>query len=285
MNKELQIKALVNEINGLLLDYNCPVSPEMNQQKEHLSNSFGILAPLQHQSFHLFDLNKGCFVSANSIHETKLYKPVVIVHQPPYSSQLIELTHPDDIITSLRFELAALQFLLQLPSKRTKEFSAVNTRRLKNKKGEYEYYTISYKVVVSDENEKPWLLMMHCKYSPLMQPRENYQYRIISIEPYDLIRKSKIFDKKEFIYLTDREMEVVAKVNNGYEKVEIADMLHISPETIKTHYKHIVKKTGLSYIHQACLYLVRMGTMPLWITLYILFGDDLMLTDLLDYFF
>jgi len=281
MNKNLQTSTLINEINALLSDYHCPVSDEMHQAKEHLLHSIGLLAPIENQSYHLLDLNESLFISTYSIHQSRLFKPGIGAYQPLNSAELIELTHPDDVISSLKFELAALQFLLQIPEWRANEFGTTYTRRLMNKKGEFEYYSINYKVVVCHESGKPWLLMMHCKYCPLAEPVDENQYRIVSIEPHDLIRKSRIFDRNEFIYLTGREKEVIEEVNKGFEKDKAAKNLHISPETIKTHFRHIDKKTGLSFIHQACLHIVRTGILPIWVCLYLALGDDFMIMDLM----
>jgi DNA-binding CsgD family transcriptional regulator len=277
MNTQILISLLKNEMNELLSNYYCPVTPEMNQLKVNLLNSFPVLAPLEKKSYHTFDLNEGFFSSTNSIYEKNLLKPVIYANQQPNSTELIELTHPDDIIFSLKLEIAAIQFLQLLPATRAKEFSMSYPRRLMNKKGEFDCYIISYKVVVSSEEGKPWLLLMHSVLCPLIPSKDDSRYRIISIEPYDLFKKSKIFDKNEFIVLTNREKEVVGEVNKGFTKDKIAESLHISPKTIKTHFKNIAKKAGLSYIHQACLHIIRMGIIPIWM-LFSFFCTD-------DYFF
>jgi DNA-binding CsgD family transcriptional regulator len=276
-----EINKLKTEINELLSDYDCPVSAQMLEQEEHLVNSSPLLAPLHNQSYHLFDLNKGVFTSTHSIHEKKLLKPGIYAQQPLNSDELIELTHPDDKIFSLKFEKAAIQFLLQLPLDRAKEFSIGYTIRLKTKAGKFECFGISYKVVVCNKAGKPWLLLMHGKYCPLIQLNKSNPYRIVSIEPYDLVKKSKLFSTKEFTYLTNREKEVITEVNNGYQKKEIAEILDASPNTIKTHFKHIFDKCGFSHIHQACLHIIRTGILPLIISSYLLLVDDLLAMDVL----
>jgi len=46
--------------------------------------------------------------------------------------------------------------------------------------------------------------------------------------------------------LSERELEVLALVANGYKNREIAGLLHISPATVKTHLNHIYGKLGVN---------------------------------------
>lgn len=281
MNKQLEISVLIDEIKNLLSNYHCHVSAEMKLQKMYLSNSSELLAPIHNQSYHIFDLNEGLFCSTHSIFEKKLFKTALYAHQPLDYALLNELIQPDDQLFSFRFVLAALQFLLQLPAKRAKEFSACYSIRLKNKAGKFEYFCIRFKVLLCNDKGNPWLVMMHCKYSPFELSAAKILHPVIWAEPFDLIRKSKIFDRNEFTYFTKREIEVAEEVNKGLEKVYIADNLNISPETIKTHFRNIVKKSGLNNIHHVCLQISRMGIIPALIAFILFIGNDLLLLDCL----
>jgi len=44
--------------------------------------------------------------------------------------------------------------------------------------------------------------------------------------------------------LTKRELEILILFLNGYSEKDIAERLFISPHTVRTHYKNILKKTG-----------------------------------------
>ena len=46
--------------------------------------------------------------------------------------------------------------------------------------------------------------------------------------------------------LTPREIEVLRLLTTGAGNEEIAEKLHISPNTVKTHIKHLLDKTGFS---------------------------------------
>lgn len=46
--------------------------------------------------------------------------------------------------------------------------------------------------------------------------------------------------------LTSREIEVLRLLTTGAGNEEIAEKLYISPNTVKTHIKHLLEKTGFS---------------------------------------
>jgi len=72
-----------------------------------------------------------------------------------------------------------------------------------------------------------------------------------------IITKDKPFAPTEeaSIILTQREREVVTKLAEGCTNQEIARHLHISPNTVKTHFYNIYKKIKVSSRIQAALWL------------------------------
>jgi DNA-binding NarL/FixJ family response regulator len=59
--------------------------------------------------------------------------------------------------------------------------------------------------------------------------------------------------------LTDREREVLRLVAEGRSNQEIANVLHISERTARTHVSHVIMKLGLVSRVQAALWAVRNG--------------------------
>jgi NarL family two-component system response regulator LiaR len=59
--------------------------------------------------------------------------------------------------------------------------------------------------------------------------------------------------------LTQREMEVLRLVANGWSNREVADRLHISEATVRTHVSNILGKLNLCSRTQAALYALREG--------------------------
>jgi DNA-binding NarL/FixJ family response regulator len=63
--------------------------------------------------------------------------------------------------------------------------------------------------------------------------------------------------------LTEREMDVLARVAGGNRNRDIAEQLFISPETVKVHMKHIMEKLGAIDRTQAVAIAVRRGIIQL----------------------
>lgn len=61
--------------------------------------------------------------------------------------------------------------------------------------------------------------------------------------------------------LSDRELEVLRAVAEGYSSKEIAERLGISIRTVGTHRARITQKTGLGSIAQLTMHAVRLGLM------------------------
>jgi DNA-binding NarL/FixJ family response regulator len=63
--------------------------------------------------------------------------------------------------------------------------------------------------------------------------------------------------------LTIREVEVLAQIGGGNRNRDIAELLHISEETVKVHVKHIMDKLGAKDRTQAIAIAVRRGIIQL----------------------
>jgi two-component system response regulator NreC len=59
--------------------------------------------------------------------------------------------------------------------------------------------------------------------------------------------------------LTDREREVFQLIAEGKSNKDIADLLHLSPNTIETHRAHIMEKLDVHNAAEIVLYAVRKG--------------------------
>ena len=85
----------------------------------------------------LLELNKRHLYSHNSVYEN-------------YSGQTVDLaswikrTHPDDLVFTLRLFKATIRLLALLPKNRVKDFNLVYKHRLRNEKGGYDCYILSF---------------------------------------------------------------------------------------------------------------------------------------------
>ena len=71
--------------------------------------------------------------------------------------------------------------------------------------------------------------------------------------------KKPLPDKEEASVLTKRELEVLQKIVSGLIDKEIAENLHISEHTVRSHIKNIYRKMGVSSRAQAAVRAVSKG--------------------------
>jgi two-component system, NarL family, response regulator LiaR len=70
--------------------------------------------------------------------------------------------------------------------------------------------------------------------------------------------KPKTADKNSF-FLSERELEVLKLIVDGFSNQQIAEHLFISIDTVKTHMRHILEKLAVSDRTQAAVKAVRQG--------------------------
>ncbi|MBO0930609.1 response regulator [Fibrella aquatilis] len=59
--------------------------------------------------------------------------------------------------------------------------------------------------------------------------------------------------------LTFREVEIIALIREGLSNEQIADRIHLSPETVKTHRKNIHFKLGISKVTELVQFAIKNG--------------------------
>jgi DNA-binding NarL/FixJ family response regulator len=74
---------------------------------------------------------------------------------------------------------------------------------------------------------------------------------------------ARLAEHMSFEELTAREVEVLREISGGNRNRDIADLLHISEETVKVHVKHIMEKLGAKDRTQAIAIAVRRGIIQL----------------------
>ena len=66
-------------------------------------------------------------------------------------------------------------------------------------------------------------------------------------------------DRKKRPSLSEREIEIVRLVAKGFSNDELAERLHLSPETIKAHLRHVYEKLGVESRVEAVTEAMRTG--------------------------
>ncbi|HIK57324.1 MAG TPA: response regulator transcription factor [Synechococcales cyanobacterium M55_K2018_004] len=116
--------------------------------------------------------------------------------------------------------------------------------------------------VIARETPKPAHLHLHTQDAPAESENTSRSYlRYISTHQTIAIRAiapeyCKILQEHP---LTKRELEILQLIVNGKSNCEIAQHLHVSAGTVKTHVRNILNKLGVSDRTQAAVFALRSG--------------------------
>ena len=80
------------------------------------------------------------------------------------------------------------------------------------------------------------------------------QMREESIDIENIKSENYIFDKVD---LSDRELQIISLIAEGYTNAQIAAVLYISKHTVNTHRKNIMKKLGVNNTAGIVMYAVK----------------------------
>lgn len=176
----------------------------------------------------------------------------------PY--HFLEATHPDDLKRhnlgrSMLFKLANEIYSEE------KGFQIISTNiRLRNPKGDfpnmllqlYLYYsTIPYKSVFT--------IKVHTNIDWYKKIKHGYHYyvgndlRCFRFPDNELLMMGKVYSTREF--------EIIKLIESGLTNEQIAEKLFISPNTLNTHRRNILAKSGKKSISDLIYYLIERGVL------------------------
>jgi len=163
--------------------------------------------------------------------------------------KIFELIHPEDLKQMYRKEEAVVDFLLnQIPAEDILHYKVVYVLRMRHADGSYKTILHQAKTLsLSEDGKVQHVLGIHTDVSYLNMPVDHKisfigdgcpSYYAISTEDKFLPKQYNFRD-----LFTTREKEILKNIANGRTFGEIAEILNISPHTINTHKKNILRKT------------------------------------------
>lgn len=81
---------------------------------------------------------------------------------------------------------------------------------------------------------------------------ETIRKEAINVEDLDIVELSC-----EPVVISERELEVIKLIAEGYTNIEIAEQLFLSPHTVNTHRKNIMQKLGVNNTAAIVMYAVK----------------------------
>ncbi len=164
-------------------------------------------------------------------------------------NKVFELVHPEDLKQMYRKEEKAVDFILnRIPAEDILKYKVVYVLRLRHANGSYKTILQQSKTLsVSEDGKVQHVLGIHTDVSYLNMPVDHKisfigdgRPSFFSLSTNDDFVPEKLDHHNLF---TPREKEILAIIAKGKTFGEIANILNISPHTINTHKKNILKKT------------------------------------------
>lgn len=179
--------------------------------------------------------------------------------------RLFELVHPEDLKQMHRKEAKAVDFILNhLPTEDILKYKVVYVLRLRHANGSYKTILQQSKALtVSEDGKVQQVLGIHTDVTYLnMAVDHKISFIGDGLPSYYSLSTDDEFHPAELNYhtlFTPREKEILANIAKGKTFGEIAEVLNISPHTINTHKKNILKKTDCNNTTELIARCVREG--------------------------
>jgi len=160
-----------------------------------------------------------------------------------------ELIHPEDLKQMHRKEAKAVDFLMNhIPPEDILRYKVVYVLRLRHTNGSYKTILQQSKAItLSDDGKVQQVLGIHTDVTYLNMKVDHKISFIGDGRPsYYSLSTDEEFKPEELDFhtiFTPREKEILANIAQGKTFSEIAGILNISPHTINTHKKNILKKS------------------------------------------
>jgi DNA-binding CsgD family transcriptional regulator len=154
--------------------------------------------------------------------------------------------HPEDQHWFLNFENKVIEFFATLKPEQIPNYKVRYDYRVQKKNGDY--IRILQQVITIDFDEKKDLLRTFGVHTDISHIKQEglpvLSFIGLNGEPsYIDVKAKKVFSTANSL-LTKRENEVLSLLTDGKNSIEISKLLFISKQTIDTHRKNILKKTG-----------------------------------------
>lgn len=193
---------------------------------------------------------------SSSIQEVTGYDPHTFTIQ-----QMLKIIHPDDLPTFVDFENAVVDFKMKLPLDKLMKYKSQYNYRIRTKAGKYIKILQQSLTVQYGEQGGVWRnLVIHTDISEFKTDNEmKLSFIGLEGEPSFINVNAPLLNTAENFGLTAKEMEIFLLLIKDKSTTEIAELLNISADTVKTHRKHIHTKLGTNSPLQLVLKAMELG--------------------------
>ena len=175
-----------------------------------------------------------------------------------------ERIHPEDINHFIAMQEIAMYFFFDFISK--EEIMLYKTSfqfRIKDIEGNYRLFLHQNVVLATDEEHNVSSTLVNHSIIDHITKVNNKKVSFIHIGEgqsfFGISRAEELNGGQSKLTISNREVDILKLVSEGFTSKEIADYLTISIDTVHTHRKNILNKTEFKNLTQAATYYVREG--------------------------
>ena len=164
-------------------------------------------------------------------------------------TKLLEIVHPKDLEKMHEKETAAGDFLFnRIPKEQVPHYKVIYLIRLRHTDGSYKTILHQSKtLVLSNDGKIQKVLGIHTDVSYLNMPVDHkisfVSNKYPSYHSVQVGEALELNDKNGLSFMTKREKEIIQLLSLGKNFNEMARILNVSPHTINTHKRNILKKS------------------------------------------
>lgn len=232
-----------------------PLLEVWNAYPENLSNKYNSISPPPNVEkiigemfamgefyYYILDVTNSTLINPHpnilKIHGLKKY--------PQHLKEVIDLIHPDDLEFVMTAEKMTLEKMREIGLEYQQNLKCSYCFRMRTNKGNYEMFHHQSLHTAKDEDGNLWQAVnIHTNIHHITQ-QNPYTVLVIGIggrNDFHQIHYKKD-DLKAPVMLTKREREILSLLSIGQSAHKISQVLHISYNTVTTHRRNIMHKTG-----------------------------------------
>lgn len=174
---------------------------------------------------------------------------------------LLQIIHPDDYLRFMDFERTVVAFKQNLPIHKLDKYKSQYSFRVRKANGEY-IHILHQSVTIQIDEDGSIIrnLIIHTDISNIKDSNKmSLSFIGLDGEPsyHNVQVDSNYTDKKEM--LTKREKEILLLFSQCLTTEQIAERLFLSPYTVTTHRKNILRKTNTKIMMESLQYCINKG--------------------------
>jgi len=169
--------------------------------------------------------------------------------------------HPDDFIELMKNGITILKLFYQFTADEKTNYKFINEFRVLNAENTYIKILEQHQVLELDSHGNLWLTLSTIDISPDQDTKGKIRSQLLNFRTGKIIAFKEENKPKDTVsvLLSQREIQILQMVKDGYLSKEISDKLAISIHTVNTHRQRLLEKLGANNSMEAVVFASKLG--------------------------